>query len=114
MLTRFLRRRLIFLLALTIVAIAVPAVSALASAGKTVKVEDNLYFPKKLTVSRGTKVTFRWVGVLRHNVVVSRGPSSFSSKTEVRGTFSHTFTARGTYSLVCTIHKNMKMTVVVR
>jgi plastocyanin len=112
--SRSLRRPLILLLALTIVAMAVPAVSALASSAKTVKVEDNLFFAKKLTINRGTKVTWKWVGVLRHNVVVHQGPSFFTSKTQVRGSFSHTFTARGTYSLVCTIHKNMKMTVVVR
>jgi plastocyanin len=32
----------------------------------------------------------------------------------VRGSYSHTFTKKGTYQLVCTIHKSMKMTVVVK
>jgi plastocyanin len=108
-----LTRRLRFLILLTVVLIGVSAVSALAS-GRTVKVADNYYGPKTLTVGRGTKVTWDWVGVLKHNIVVRKGPSSFSSKTQVRGSYSHTFTKKGTYDLVCTIHPSMKMTVVVR
>jgi plastocyanin len=46
--------------------------------------------------------------------VVHTGPSSFSSRTQVRGSYSHTFTKRGTYRLVCTVHPKMRMTVVVR
>lgn len=106
--------RLRLITALTAVLVGVFAVSALASSAKTVKVGDNYYGPKSLTVGRGTKVTWKWVGVLKHNVVVHAGPSAFSSKTQVRGTFTHTFTKKGTYQLVCTIHPSMKMTVVVR
>jgi plastocyanin len=108
-----LTRRLRLILLLTVLTVAVSAVSALAS-GKTVKVGDNYYGPKSLTVGRGTRVTWKWVGVLRHNVVVHTGPAAFNSKTQVRGTFAHTFTKRGTYQLVCTVHPSMKMTVVVR
>ena len=108
-----LTRRLRLILLLTVLIVAVSAVSALAS-GKTVKVGDNYYGPKSLTVGRGTRVTWKWVGVLRHNVVVHTGPAAFNSKTQVRGTFAHTFTKKGTYQLVCTVHPSMKMTVVVR
>jgi plastocyanin len=107
-------RRLCLLTLLTVVAIAISAVSALAASGRTVSVGDSYYGPKTLTVGQGTKVTWRWVGVLRHNVVVHTGPSAFSSRTQVRGTFTHTFTRKGTYQLVCTIHPKMKMTVTVR
>jgi plastocyanin len=109
-----LTRRLRLLIALTVVLIGVSAVTALASSGKTVKVADSYYGPKTLTVGRGTKVTWKWTGVLKHNVVVHTGPSFFSSRTQVRGTYVHTFTKRGTYALVCTVHPKMKMTVVVR
>jgi plastocyanin len=107
-------RRLRSIIVLTAVLVGVFAVSALASSSKTVRVGDNYYGPKSLTVGRGTKVTWKWVGVLKHNVVVRTGPSSFNSRTQVRGTFSHTFTRKGTYQLVCTVHPKMKMTVVVR
>ena len=110
-----LTRRLRLTTLLTAVIVGVFAVSALASSGKTVKVADNHYGPKSLTVGRGTKVTWKWIGVLKHNVVVRTGPSAFSSKTQVRGTYTHTFTKKGTYKLVCTIHASqMKMTVKVR
>ena len=52
--------------------------------------------------------------MLKHNVVVHTGPAFFSSKTQVRGSYSHVFTRKGTYALVCTVHPKMKMTVVVR
>jgi plastocyanin len=109
-----LTRRLRSIIVLAAFLVAVFAVSALASSGKTVNVGDNYYGPKTLTVGKGTKVTWKWVGVLRHNVVVHTGPAAFNSKTQVRGTYSHTFTKKGTYQLVCTIHPKMKMSVVVK
>jgi plastocyanin len=109
-----LTRRLRLTIVLTALLVGAFAVSALASSSKTVKIGDNYYGPKSLTVGRGTKVTWKWVGVLKHNVVVHTGPSSFSSRTQVRGSYSHTFTKRGTYRLVCTVHPKMRMTVVVR
>ena len=109
-----LTRRLRSIVVLTVLLVGAFAVSALASSSKTVRVGDNYYGPKSLTVRRGTKVTWKWIGVLKHNVVVRSGPSAFSSKTQVRGTYSHTFTRKGTYKLVCTVHPSMKMTVVVR
>jgi plastocyanin len=110
MLTRHPRR----VIALGLVLFGLLAVSAFAASGKTVKLADSYYGPKTLTVGRGTRVTWRWTGVLKHNVVVHTGPSFFSSKTQVRGTFTHVFTRKGTYALVCTVHPKMKMTVVVR
>jgi plastocyanin len=109
-----LTRRLRLIIVLTALLVGAFAVSALASSSKAVKIGDNYYGPKSLTVGRGTKVTWKWVGVLKHNVVVHTGPSSFSSRTQVRGSYSHTFTRRGTYRLVCTVHPKMRMTVVVR
>jgi plastocyanin len=109
-----LTRRLRLIIVLTALLVGAFAVSALASSSKTVKIGDNYYGPKSLTVGRGTKVTWKWVGVLKHDVVVHTGPSSFSSRTQVRGSYSHTFTKRGTYRLVCTVHPKMRMTVVVR
>jgi plastocyanin len=108
-----LTRRLRLVIALTVVLVAVSAVTAIASSTKTVSVADSYYGPKTLTVGRGTKVTWKWTGVLKHNVVVHTGPAFFSSKTQVRGSYSHVFTKKGTYALVCTVHPKMKMTVVV-
>ena len=107
-------RRLLLLLAITTSLIAFSAVSAFGASGKSVKVKDDLFAPKSLTVSKGTKVTWNWAGVLRHNVTVKSGPSKFHSKTQVRGSFNHVFSKPGTYHLFCTVHPFMKMTVVVK
>ena len=97
-----------------VAAVALMSVSALASSPAPVKVGDNYFGVKRLTIGKGTRVTWRWAGVLNHNVTVSSGPSKFHSRTQAVGSFSHVFTKPGTYSLYCTIHKQMKMTVVVR
>ena len=111
MLTRLLRHRLRTLLALTVLLAAVSSVALAAT--RTVLVRDNYYTVKTLSVGRGSKVTWRWAGYLRHNVAVKSGPVKFRSRTQVRGTYSHTFLQRGTYRLYCTLHHGMTMTVVV-
>jgi plastocyanin len=107
-------RRVLALLTLTTLVVAFSSVSAFASSHRTVKVGDNFYSIKKLTISRGSKVTWKWDGVLRHNVVVRSGPSKFRSRIQVVGSYSHSFTRKGTYHLYCTLHSFMKMTVVVK
>ncbi len=107
-------RALIALISATAVA-AVLAVPALGSSGvKKVRVGPSTKFSvKTLTIARGTKVTWNWTGGLPHNVTVKSGPASFHSKTQSRGSYSHIFTRKGTYTLICTIHVSlgMKMTI---
>jgi plastocyanin len=105
---------LLALLALTIAVVAVSSVSALASSPQPVKVGDDFFSAKRLTIRKGTQVTWKWTGVLRHNVTVRTGPSSFHSRTQVFGSFSHVFTRKGTYTLYCTLHRFMRMTIVVK
>ena len=106
------------LLAATAVAglAAVGAIPALA-ATKTVKVGDN-YFVRPannatVSISRGSSLKFVWTGSAPHNVVKRSGPgAAFKSPVKLHGgTWSHRFTRRGTYKLVCTIHSGMKLTV---
>ena len=92
---------------------AFTAASALASSGRTIKVADSYFATKTLRIGRGTTVTWKWEGSLLHNVKVRRGPASFKSRTQIRGTYGHTFTASGTYKLYCTLHPDMTMTVIV-
>ncbi|HET9104393.1 MAG TPA: plastocyanin/azurin family copper-binding protein [Solirubrobacteraceae bacterium] len=106
-------RALRVLLLLIVVISAVFAATALA-ATRTVKVQDSFFSAKSVSVSRGTTVTWRWTGALYHNVKVRSGPVRFGSRTQLKGTYSHRFTARGTYKLYCSLHPGMNMTVVVR
>jgi plastocyanin len=107
-------RRLVAMLAITAAVLAGSSVVALAASTSQVKVGDNFFNVKRLTVGSGARVTWKWTGVLNHNVTVRSGPSRFHSRTQARGSYSHVFTKPGTYSLYCTIHPFMKMTVVVR
>ncbi|HUV11292.1 MAG TPA: plastocyanin/azurin family copper-binding protein [Acidimicrobiia bacterium] len=76
---------------------------------KTVQVLDNIFKPKKVKVVVGTKMTWKWGGVAAHNVVVTKGPQKFKSKTFVKGKFSRTISKPGKYLIVCTIHPGMNM-----
>jgi plastocyanin len=114
MLRRLVRnRRLMALMTVTVAVLACTSVVALA-ATSSVKVSDNYFSVKRLTIGKGARVTWKWGGVLNHNVTVKSGPVKFHSRTQAQGTFSHVFTRAGTYTLYCTIHPFMKMTVVVR
>ena len=105
------RKPLAFLLAAAVSGLlATPALAAT----RTVKIGDD-YFVRKgsvptVTVSKGTKVTWRWTGRDMHNVAVTRGPVKFRSSFKTSGTYSKTLRTAGTYTIVCTIHQpDMKM-----
>jgi plastocyanin len=107
------RCRLAILVTVVTTTVSVSAVAAPAASGRHVKLEDSYFTTKRLTIHRGTRVTWKWAGVLVHNIFVSSGPARFNSWTQVTGSYSRVFTKRGTYSLYCTIHQKMRMTVVV-
>jgi plastocyanin len=112
MLIRLLRdRRLRALLTLTVVIAAFSSIALAAT--KTVAIKDNYFSVKTLRVNKGTKVTWHWAGFLFHNVKVRSGPVKFRSATQFHGNYSHTFRRAGTYKLYCTLHPDMKMTVIV-
>jgi plastocyanin len=98
------------------VAVAAGAFAVPSLAGSTsVSVKDNKFAPKSLTVSKGTTVRWVWKGKAPHNVTVVSGPVAFRSSNKRKGSYSHKFTKRGTYRILCTIHApGMKMTVKVK
>ena len=105
--------------AAALAAAALLAAPALAGT-RTVKVGD-LWFVKPgggtVTVKRGTKVTWLWVGHRPHTVTVASGPVKFSSPVygPPGSRYSHKMTRRGTYKIVCQLHKPaMHMTLKVR
>jgi plastocyanin len=91
-------------------ALAVPAVGSTT----TITVGDNFFKPATKTVSKGTTVKWVFKGKIVHNVTVSKGPQNFASTTKQSGTFTHKMTKKGTYTIVCTIHSGMKMTLKVK
>jgi plastocyanin len=103
--------------------LALPALAAVAataflappaSAVTRVRVDDDVFRPGSLSVSKGTLVRWVWVGDNPHNVKVRRGPVKFGSSTKSSGTYSKRMRRRGTYRIVCTVHSGMAMTLRVR
>jgi plastocyanin len=109
-------RKLISLPAIAIATVAL-AVPALAGT-KTVKVGDDWFGADgtrpTVTINKGSSIKWKWVGDAAHNVFVVSGPVKFHSKTKAKGTYTHKFGKKGTYSIVCTIHTGMTMKVKVK
>jgi plastocyanin len=63
-----------------------------------------------LKIKRGTTVKWAWSGSVPHNVV----GKGFKSKLTPKGSISHKFTKKGTYTVVCTIHKAAGMTMKIK
>lgn len=92
------------------------AASVAGDRGQTVALKLIAFNPERLTVPVGTAVTWRNEDASEHTVtsgVVSQGSSGVTTAADGRfesaslkqnATFSHTFTAPGTYSYFCTIH----------
>jgi plastocyanin len=105
-------RRLIPMLCAT-AALAAVSAPALGS-GTTVRVSGYKFTARTVHVKKGQKVTWRWNAGNddAHNVTFK----GFHSKSQKRGSFSHTFKKKGTYTYLCTFHAKshgMKGTVIV-
>ncbi len=89
-----------------ILGLAAPAVGA----GKTVRVADDVFRASTITISKGSLVTWKWVGKHPHDVRFK----GFRSKVQVNGTFRHRFRKRGTFRYLCSIHSGMRGKVIVK
>ena len=110
---------------LALAAVAALLCAAPADAGgpqrKTVKLFDNYYLPLKLTVNKGSTITWKWpteIPIDVHDVKLKSGPKGvkrFHSEPGTAG-FSYKRTLRkpGLYKIVCTLHEEMTMTIRVR
>ena len=113
-------KRLAPILAVTVAAV----LPALAAGGtlvtKKVTVGDDYYGPTKLTVTKNTAIKWSWVteNTNSHDVKLSSGPKGVSKfhSPSAASDFSYTkkLTVAGTYKIICTLHQDMKMTIVVR
>ena len=90
--------------ALAVLAAAVPALAAT----RTINVDDNVFSPRSVTVNKGDKLRFRWVGEAPHNVKAA------GINIGIRRSGTRTVTARRSGRLVCTIHPGMTMRLRVR
>jgi plastocyanin len=101
--------------------VAIPAGVGAASAParsaqtRTVRIHDIGFHSSRLVIQRGDSVRWKFVDPEVSHNVTSRGHTRFrSSPTRLTGSHRVRFTRRGTYRYVCTIHPNMRGSVVVR
>jgi len=106
-------------IAAALVAAAFPA-AALGASPKRVQVGDDYYGPTKVTVKPGTTLKWSWLAdnANSHDVKLSRGPKGVkrfhSASAATDYTFSKKLTKKGTYKILCTLHRTMRMTIIVR
>jgi plastocyanin len=90
-----------------------PSAPAAPVAGDQVSIDGFAFAPATLTVAAGTTVIWTNRDEEPHTVVANDG--SFRSPGMGTGaTYSHTFSAPGTFEYVCSIHPMMRGTVVVK
>jgi plastocyanin len=75
-------------------------------------VGDYRFGAQRVTVKRGTRFTWRFIGSVTHDVTLASGPEGFSSPSLRSGTYSFRFTRKGTYRLFCSLHPS-RMTQIV-
>lgn len=72
-----------------------------------IDVVDYAFRQRRVVVSRGTPVTWKFNGGTPHDVSVANGPRAFSSAWIQKGEFTYTPTVKGTYGLFCTLHPGL-------
>src|SRR4051812_46487228 len=96
----------------TLVIVSVPVTARTGAGTKAgdqrawVRVMDNFFDPRSVSVGQGSKVTFNWKGSNRHDVrftKVPKGVSRRGSKIRRSGRWSRTFPQPGVYRYVCTL-----------
>jgi plastocyanin len=94
------------------IAAASPVV-AQGAAKKNVTVKNFKFAPAKVSIKKGDSVTWKFLkDPAPHNV---KGSGGIKSKARITtGRYTRKFTKAGTFKYICTIHPNMKGTVVVK
>lgn len=97
------------------VSAADPAPASSPPRSASVAIEDIDFKPARVTIRRGGSVRWNFRDVATsHNVRSTGRPRFPGSPTKQSGSYRVTFKRAGTYRYVCTLHLNMKGTVVVR
>ena len=106
--------------ALAVAALAAAPATAAAPKPRKVVLADNYFLPAKITVAKGTKITWKWGpdAFDVHDVKLKSGPrgvKKFHSQPATAGySYKQTLRTPGLYKIVCTLHEEMTMTIRVR
>jgi plastocyanin len=74
-------------------------------------IQNSAFNPSTITVAANTTITWTNKDGMSHTVTSKTGSELNSGNIAADGTWSHTFTAAGTYQYYCTIHTSMNGTV---
>lgn len=111
-------RRVVVRICLFVAALAaaVPsAAPAAASGSHAVQMAHYSFSPQSLTISVGDAVTWTNQDTAPHDVTTSSGPISLHSPTLQKSqSWTYEFTTPGTYSYYCSIHPDMRATLIVQ
>jgi plastocyanin len=106
------RRRI---MVLGVVLLAGGGIAAAAGENATVTIDNFTFSGAQITVPPGTKVTWENRDDIPHTITDAGEPRGFKSPALDTGeTFSHVFSAPGTYRYFCSLHPKMQGTVVVK
>ena len=95
-----------------LVCLVIPAVARSGDAAQ-LKIDNFKFGPAKLTVAKGTEVTWTNQDDIPHTIVL--GTIGVRSKAlDTGNTFSYRFDRVGTYSYICGLHPQMHAKVVVK
>ena len=90
-------------------------IAASGAASRTVTLKNIAFSPKKLSISKGSKVTFTFQDEDTEHNVMSSGAKRFKSiGGRTSGSQARTFSRAGTYRYSCTLHPGMSGRIVVR
>lgn len=93
---------------------AAPAIPAHA-AGHAITMANYAFSPASETISVGDSITWTNTDQAPHNVTTTSGPVSIQSPTLNTGqSWTYTFTNPGSYSYICSIHPDMRATLLVQ
>jgi len=87
---------------------------------KTVKVADNFFSPKKLSVPRNSVIVWKWsrLNGETHDVYAAKKPDGVkrfqSAPAATHYTFKRKLRKAGVYRVICTFHEDMAMRIAVR
>jgi plastocyanin len=83
--------------------------------GHAISMANYAFSPADATITAGDSVTWTNSDQAPHDVTTTSGPVSIHSPTLSTGqSWTYTFTVPGSYSYICSIHPDMRATLVVR
>ncbi len=105
-------------LLVVLLSLAVAAATSAAATNppprKVTTLEDNYFTKGKLTITKNTIVVWKWKQTFEEHTVTDV-KRKWGSKSKLKGSYSHKFTKKGTFTVYCKVHPvEMRQKIVVK